>query len=131
MASIEAFHLSIAMDRWKLKNSVKLPLNIMMNIGGQGATARPNYWWEIDKTLGILIVHTSEEPLKVILWSAHTIPSNGRRDFRWLTADLGNWYFKNTYLIYFHVGSCMLLCAHNREGSVISSSCTELYHKII
>lgn len=89
------------MDQWKLKHSVKLPLDFMMNIGGQGATARPNYWWEIDKTLGILIVHTSEEPLKVILWSAHTIPSNGRRDFRWLTADLGNWYFKITYLIYF------------------------------
>lgn len=110
LASLEAFHLSIAMDRWELKHPVKLPLNLIMNTGGRGATTRPNYWWEIDKSLGSLTVHTSEKPLKVILWSAHTIPSNGRRDFRWLTADLGNWYFKNTYLIYF---SCWKVVCYN------------------
>lgn len=89
LSATEAFHLSIAMDRHSMKHTVarSIPWTV-----GSVVNSRPKCWWSFDRETGRVVVSASEQPLAAILWYAHTISSSERRDFRWLTADSGNWY---------------------------------------
>ena len=81
LEATEAFHLSIAKDIQSVEHAV----------ADQCMNSRPQCSWTFDGITGSFVVSASEKPLKATLWYAYTIPRNGRRDFRWLTADLGNW----------------------------------------
>ncbi|KAG0621148.1 hypothetical protein M758_4G272900 [Ceratodon purpureus] len=80
LEATEAFHLSIAKDIQSVEHAV----------ADQCMNSRPQCSWTFDGITGSFVVSASEKPLKATLWYAYTIPRNGRRDFRWLTADLGN-----------------------------------------
>jgi hypothetical protein len=101
LVAVEAFFLSI-LDGHELSSSdqrlslrgtypLQMPVKYTLQERRPGFGGRPKYSWHINKGAGAIEIGVAEKPIKVIMWYAYTTKGTKGRDFRWVTADNGDW----------------------------------------